>query len=160
MLLSPELYFSYSQFLVYDEVVERSGLLWTKKHVEQGFARQYSTVCFATLLEYGTAIVSVIAGAYVPGDYQRVIAVPFQAVSGVILVEGPESDIDRKVVISPGHYRLLAAQSIVNNDDENGEERIALFFESVDGPLKKSHVLVADKNLSPSETLLENAETA
>jgi hypothetical protein len=157
--LSPELYFSYSQFLVYDKAVESPGLSWTRSHFLQGFARQNSTVCFGTLLEHGTARVEIKSGGHTPCEYERVIAVPSQVISGEVIVEGPEkSDIGRQLTIPPGQYRLIAAQSVINDDDKNGEERIALYFESTTTPLEKSQILVADDELNPSQVLVESAE--
>jgi hypothetical protein len=57
--LSPRLYFSYSQFMVFDESVRLPGCEWTDEHSAQGFARWESTVNFSTLLEFGEADVVV-----------------------------------------------------------------------------------------------------
>ena len=65
LLLKPRLYFSYSQFMVYDRE-HIPGCIWTDGHVAQGFARKESVVCFGTLLEYGHADVSATVGAYSP----------------------------------------------------------------------------------------------
>src|SRR5437867_205072 len=109
--LSPRLYFSYGQFLVYDQGVPAPGCLWTHGHTAQGFARRGSTVCFRTLLEYGYADVTYELGPF-PRDssYDRVIAVPFLVTTGRVVVDGPEErDVGRIVPLPIGDYRLTAA---------------------------------------------------
>src|SRR5262245_5420755 len=118
--LSPRLYFSYSQFFVYDKSVPSVGCDWTKAHSDQGFARRESTVAFGTLLEFGHADVLVRREAYeARREYQRVIAVPFCVRSGEVAVEGAEEiTIERTVALPPGHYRLVAAQHVTGADNE------------------------------------------
>ena len=156
--LSPKLYFSYSQFMVYDQSEQLPGCDWTDEHSAQGFARRESTVCFGTPLEFGHADVTVNVAPYQPREeYARVISVPFLNSSGVITVEGPEEmDVDRIVELPPGNYRLTAAQIITGDD----EEVIDLFFELLSTPLKQSAVLVADEMLNPSKSLIETAGIA
>src|SRR5437879_3970134 len=89
--LSPRLYFSYNQFMVYDESVRLPGCAWTDGHYAQGFARRESVANFGTPLEFGHADVTVSRGAYEAKDeYVRVIAVPFLITSGRVIVDGPE----------------------------------------------------------------------
>src|SRR5687767_8053104 len=89
--LMPKLYFSYSQFMIYDLSEQLPGCDWTEHHSAQGFARRASTVCFATLLEFGHAEIHVTVGSYeARREYKRVISVPFLSVSGKVSVEGPE----------------------------------------------------------------------
>jgi hypothetical protein len=156
--LSPTLYFSYSQFMVYDASVRLPGCAWTEKHSAQGFARRESTVNFNTPLEFGYAHVTVRLENYQPQvEYNRVIAVPFLAVSGKIIVDGPEEmSVQRTFNLTLGNYRLVAAQRITGNE----EEVIDLFFESLTEPLERSAVLVADDALNPPTPLIEMAETA
>ncbi len=156
--LLPKLYFSYSQFMVYDQSVQLPGCAWTDEHSAQGFARRESTVNFNTPLEFGYADVAVHRSAYEPNsEYERVIAVPFRVVSGNVLVEGPdEMDVERKFTLPPGNYRLVAAQRVTGDE----EEVIDLFFEPLTKPLERSAVLVADDALNPSITLLETAGIA
>ena len=91
------------------------------------------------------------------GD-ERVIVVPFYSPTGQIVVEGPEEDevSDRDISIAPGHYNLLAAQRVV--DDE--EEVIDLYFQKLGEPAKHSKVLMADEELDPPAKLLEDADIA
>jgi hypothetical protein len=156
--LSPRLYFSYSQIMVYDQSEQLPGCDWTEGHVAQGFARRESTACFGTPLEFGYADVSVIFGVYQPqSDYERVISVPFRSVSGKVTVEGPEElDVDRAFEMPSGDYRLTAAQAIVGER----EERIDLFFEPVSTPLGESSILVAGEMLNPPDLLIETAGIA
>jgi hypothetical protein len=156
--LSPRLYFSYSQFMVYDQSEQLPGCDWTEEHTAQGFARRESTVCFGTPLEFGNADVVVTVGAYRPeAQYERVIAVPFRSVSGKVTIEGPEEmDVDRPFDLPRGDYKLTAAQVTFSDD----EERIDLFFDPVATPLKQSAIVIADEMLSPSEPLIETAGIA
>jgi len=157
-VLSPSLYFSYSQFMVYDQSEQLPGCAWTEEHTAQGFARRESAVCFGTPLEFGNANVVATVGAYRPeAQYERVITVPFRSVSGRVTVEGPEEmDIDRAFDLPCGDYKLTAAQTILSDDDE----RIDLFFESVAPPLERSAIVIADEMLNPPAVLLETARIA
>jgi hypothetical protein len=152
--LSHRLYFSYSQFMIYDQSVQLPGCDWTKKYTQKGFARRESTVCFGTPLEFGYADVTVMSGSYLPQvEYEQVISVPFRSDSGKLMVDGPEEmDADRVFAVPIGDYKLTAAQTIIGND-----ERIDLFFESVVAPLKHSSVIVADEMLNPPEPLIERS---
>jgi hypothetical protein len=160
LTLSPDLYFSYSQFFVYDASVQMPACEWTKAHSDQGFARRNATVAFGTLLEYGTAKVDVAIRPYQPReDYERVIAVPFTVVSGKVIVDGPEESEtgrERNFTLPSGNYRLVAVQRVTG--DEN--EAIDLFFEPLGEALERSAVLVADDGLNPPTPLLETAAVA
>jgi len=157
-VLSPSLYFSYGQFLVYDESVDLPGCDWTEEHSAQGFARRESVVNFSTLLEFGESDVTVYRGTYVPRkEYERVVAVPFHVVTGVIVVEGvEEAMIDRRILLPPGHYRLTAAQYVIGDE----EEVIELYFEPRAYPLERSEILLADEALAPPTPLVETAGIA
>jgi hypothetical protein len=156
--LSPKLYFSYSQFMVFDKTEQLPGCDWTEEHTSQGFARRESTVCFGTPLEFGYADVTIVIGPYkAREDYGRVISVPFLSSSGKATVEGPdEMDVDRVFDLPRGNYRLTAAQIIIGDD----EELIDLFFEPLEAPLKQSTILIADEMLNPPKQLTEMAGIA
>jgi hypothetical protein len=156
--LSRRLYFSYSQFVVYDQSVELPGCAWTDAHSAQGFARRESTVCFNTPLQFGYADVTVRRSAYEPREeYERVIVVPFLVTSGKVIVDGPEeSDVERSFALRPGNYRLVAAQRVTGDE----EEAIDLFFELLTKPLERSAVLVAGQALNPPSPLIETAGIA
>ncbi|MCI0527497.1 MAG: competence protein ComJ [Nitrospira sp.] len=158
MLVEFNMYFSYNQFMVSDETVKLPGCDWTDVHDKQGFARRLSTVSFLTILEFGTASVSVYLGPYVEREgYERVIAVPFFSPSGKVVIEGPENHpapLEQRLRLQPGHYKLFAAQQVVDED----AELIELYFHWLDEPAEKSEILVADEELEPPETLLEKAE--
>lgn len=155
--LSPPLYFSYGQFLVYDQSVAAPGCLWTEQHTAQGFARRESTVCFRTLLDLGYAEVVYQLDAFMSdSSYERVIAVPFFVSTGKVVVDGPEENsVSRLVEIANGRYRLTAAQRVAGE-----REHIELFFEKLELPLRKSQVVVADKELQVPDELLETAAIA
>jgi len=156
--LSPRLYFSYSQFMVYDGSVQLPGCDWTEEHTAQGFARRESVVNFNTLLEFGYADVVVNREAYeLQQGYQRVIAVPFRVTSGKVVVDGPEETaVERSVSLPPGQYRLVAAQHITGEE----EEAIDLYFEPLTKALERSTILVADHALNPPTPLIETAKIA
>ena len=158
MLLSSKLYFSYGQFMVFDSSVQLPGCDWTEAHVAQGFARRESAVNFSTLLQFGYAAVGVSRGIYEPQhEYERVIAVPFRSTSGKVNVEGPEeSPSERSFELLPGHYRLVAAQYVVGDDDEV----VNLCFEPLVEALDRSTILVADATLNPPTPLVEIAKIA
>src|SRR5213596_1432845 len=109
--LKPDLYFSYSQFFVYDESIQMPACDWTKAHSDQGFARREATVAFGTLLEFGRAKVVVVIGPYQPcEEFERVIAVPFAVVSEKVIVDGPEeteTGRQRNLTLPAGNYRLV-----------------------------------------------------
>jgi hypothetical protein len=156
--LQPRLYFSYRQFLVYDLSVRNPGCIWTDIHIAQGFARRGPVVSFGTLLEFGYADVSYCRGPFQPNEaYARVIAVPFVASTGKVMVDGPEEiNVGRAFDLPVGSYQLVAAQYIVSDE----EEVIDLFFENFEKPLGKSNVVVADGQLNPPACLIETAEVA
>jgi hypothetical protein len=144
--------------MVFDQSVAMPGCDWDEQHSAQGFARRESTVCFATLLEYGRAQVAVHQGPFrARPEYQRVIAVPFVVVSGHVAVEGPEeTDVQRSVFIPPGTYQLTAAQAIAGDNIE----AIDLYFESLVRLPESSKILLADSSLNPRLPLKEWAESA
>jgi hypothetical protein len=157
-VLLSKLYFSYNQFIVYDQSVASPGCAWTEGHSAQGFARRKSVASFGTLLEFGFADVEISVGKYESRpSYQRVIAVPFLVVSGEVLVQGPEETAaGRSFALSPGNYRLVSAQYVSGDD----KEVIGLFFEPLAQALERSAILVADEALAPPTELIENVEPA
>jgi hypothetical protein len=156
-MLTPTMYFSYGQFMVYDSSEPAPGCLWTNDHYNQGFARRSATVCYRTLKQEGEADVTYIHGHFVPRySYVRVIAVPFFSTTGRVLVEGPEEvGTGRIVNIPAGDYRLTCGQRYENNCVV-----VDLFFEKLERPLERSIVIVADSELSPPTELIESAEVA
>ena len=156
--LSPRLYFSYGQFMIYDRDVELPGCDWTEEHTAQGFARRQSVVNFNSLLEFGHADLTVSSEPYQPRrEYERVIAVPFLVTSGIVIVEGPEETaVERNIKLQPGTYRLVAAQYVTTGD----QETIDLYFEPVTPAVRHSVILLADEGLNPPDPLIETAQIA
>jgi hypothetical protein len=156
--ISTSIYFSYGQFQVFDRVVKRPGCEWTEQHHRQGFARRPYNVSFTTLVEYGDARVQVSIGPYRgSSSHERVIEVPFEVASGEVVVSGPEEAVRwTTMVVPPGHYRLIAAQEAVGEE----EEVISLFFEGLLQPLGHSRIVVADAGLAPVLPLLEDVDEA
>lgn len=153
------IYFSYNQFMIFDRSVDLPGCAWTKTHVDQGFARRENCLCVGTLLEFGEADVMVHMGPYdMREPYERVISVPIELSSGEVAIEGPEDDLEgqRFVNMDSGHYRLTAAQLVTGEN----HEKIDLFFEKLNEPLKASRIVIGDEALHPPSPLLESAEAA
>jgi len=165
ILFPSPMYFSYSQFLVYDGSAGRKGFHWTEAHGRQGFARNNVNVSFSTLLEYGYADLSLRIGPFANmRPYTRVIEVPIYAPSGTVGIEGPEEwDAQRTVSVEPGYYRLIAAQLLQEDvfdpyGADNERERIDIFLERLKQPLANSRIIIADARLHPMEPLIESAE--
>jgi hypothetical protein len=152
------IYFSYNQMLVYDSSEKLPACAWTQSHFEQGFARRSNTVCIGTPLEFGRAIVRVFIGKFNDGGgYTRAIEVPFEVSSGQIAIGGPEDfEGEHRVALSSGHYRLVAAQSIL----DDAHAALDLFLEQMASPLAHSRVLVKDDEMNPANPLLETSEIA
>ncbi len=150
------MYFSYSQFFVFDRSVKFPAVAWTQAHIEQGFARREANAAFSTLLEYGHAEVTVRVGPFASSDgYQRVVEVPLAVPSGVVVVAGPEEfEDDRIVQLTPGPYRLTVAQSVIDADTAV----IDVWFELLPSAQLVSRVLVADGELRPPDVLIETAD--
>jgi len=144
--------------MVYDKDLQLPGCAWTDQHTAQGFARRESVVNFNTLLEFGYADVVVTIGLFQPHpNYERVVAVPFLVTSGKIIVDGPEeTNVERTFALSPGSYRLVAAQCVKGDEEED----VVLFFEPLAKPLDRSAVLLVDDMLNPIMPLLETAKVA
>jgi hypothetical protein len=138
VILSARIYFAYSQFQVFDKAA-LAGHQWTQGHFDQGFARTGRSVSFGT------------------DEHARVIEVPFEVSSGEVVVGGPEEfpvKPERVFQLPKGHYRLVAAQAVTDED----QEKIDLYFEKLAEPLTKSRIVVADDALNPPSPLLETAE--
>lgn len=154
-----EIYFSYSQFMVYDGSVRLPGCEWTPAHTKQGFARQVSTANFRSMHEFGDAQIRVFLGeASGLEAAERVIAVPFLVKAGYILVEGPEEERDegRRVELPPGAYELTCAQRVTGDETEE----ISLHFAPRTVLPSNSKVLRADRQLEVPTELVEGAATA
>lgn len=157
MIAKFELYLSYGQLWVADGTVTSPGCVWTSTHVAQGFARRSLVVCFATLLEFGDATVEVVMGSYMPfASDERVIAVPLQVISGIMLIGAPDVDNDKQIEVPNGHYRIVVAQHRVGAQ----LQATRVYCEPHKQPVARSMVVLADPGLAPPESLLEWAETA
>lgn len=155
-LLEFELDYSYNQFMVHDASDPLVGM-WTERHSNQGFCRLESAVSFLTIIpEFGEATTKVFLGSYnVDEQNVRVIAVPFHCQSGKVLVGGPEWN-GEEIELSPGHYRLYAAQRFLSDE----KQAIDLYFESLARPATHSEILKADGELAFGSELLETASIA
>jgi hypothetical protein len=146
--------FSYSQFFVHDAGIRNPACEWTEAHSRQGFARRAGVAAIGTLLEYGTAQVTVEIGSPQLQLFERVVAVPLEIKGGAIAVDGPEEDFGvREMPIKNGHYRATIAQRII----DGSAEQIGIWLEEVAVPLEHSQLLVIDEALKPQFPLLETA---
>ena len=156
-ILSTRIAFGYSQFLVFDKEAP-AGHQWSQGHYDQGFARTGRSVSFGTPLEFGHGAVLVHVGPYEGrDDHTRVIEVPFEVSSGEVVVGGPEEfpvKPERVFQLPKGHYRLVAAQAVIEED----QEKIDLYFEKLAEPLATSRIISADEGMHPPTPLLETAE--
>jgi hypothetical protein len=156
IVLSPNLYFSYSQFFIYDKGIGKRACDWTKDHSRQGFARREHTVAVGTLLEFGHAQVCVHAGSPRSIEmFDRVISVPLRIETGRLAVDSVEEySIDRSIEITSGTYRVIIAQRAI---DDQIEEIVIYLDEFKKGEPIRSEILLADDALDPPSTLLESA---
>lgn len=152
------IYFSYSQFLVFDSSVSRPGCAWTERHYRQGFARRERNASFGTLLEFGHARVALHLRSYEKSvDDKRVVEVPIEVISGELVIAGPdELPSQNSVRVPPGSYRLVVAQAVVDHE----HEEIRLFLEKLSAPIPRSRLIVADEQLDATLPLLETVEVA
>jgi hypothetical protein len=156
-IFSARIVLAYSQFLVFDKEAP-AGHRWSQGHYDQGFARTGRSVSFATPLEFGRGDVLVHLGPYEGRDeHTRVIEVPFDVSSGEVVVGGPEEfpvKPERVFHLPKGHYRLVAAQAMTDEE----QEEIDLYFEKLAEPLATSRIVIADEAMRPPTPLLETAE--
>ncbi len=157
-ILSTAMYFSFSQFMVFDKSVTLPGCAWTEAHFRQGFARRSCNVNFGTLMESGYAELNIYAGPYeYRSNYRRVIEVPILVSSGEVAIEGPEEvGVRRLLRIANGHYRLTAAQAVTANN----HEAIDLYFQMASIQIMQSRIILADDALFPQAVLIESADVA
>jgi len=126
---SDTIYFSYNQFLVFDKSITLPGKAWTEEDFNRGFTHNRGHAAFRTLLEFGDGELNVYTDSYQAlNPDEMVIELPFEVLSGEVLVAGPEEFEDQRMVrIDQGEYRLTVAQTVI----DDGRERIDLFFDKV-----------------------------
>lgn len=144
------IYFSYGFFMVYDSADDNPVFDWTDAHVQQGFARSDTAVCFQSFVEFGDAEVRVFKTGYQrQPDHVRAIQVPIQFTSGSVGVEGPEDFGEgARLSIEAGAYLLTAGQT-------EDSRRIDLYFQATDSLHGRSSILLQDEELDPPSPLLE-----
>lgn len=165
-LSSRKLIFGYGQFIVTDAQISNCAFLWSEENMNQGFARQESVASFVTLEQFGVANLTVFLGSYPTvflGGYpsgkkhERVIAVPFNLVSGSLLIEGPEeAGLIEPLKVAKGAYRLVSAQTLLSAaNDEEPVLALDLYLEKKEKLPDSSTIIIQDKQLNPSFPLLE-----
>ena len=143
---SESLSFSYGQVIAYDAGEQEPGSIWTDQHINQGFVRRPHSVGIRTLIQDGTATISVFRAEPASLEaYVRVISVPIELPSGVLRLEGPdEFPVERFVNVGVGVYRLTFCQAI----NADGDIRIDIFVGATAEADPRSRVLKADGDLS------------
>ena len=151
------LYFSYSQVIAFDDCETQPGSLWTVRHVKQGFVRRPHSVGIGMISEYGEARLRVYNGKVTRHEeYDRIVSVPIEIVSGVLHFEGPEEcNVERVIHLNPGTYTLCVAQC-----NEDNFVRVDVFVESVLGNDCRSSIIKADSKMATHSDLLEDGEVA
>ena len=129
------LYYSYSQFIVYDGD-DLGDFPWTDIHIAQGFIRRDSEVSIRTLTEYGCASIELFLNAY-DGDqnFDRLLKCPFYAKSGHVFVISPDQTDDDSpmLVVDPGHYSLVVGQKFISDLDDDPEAEFNEFIKVYGG---------------------------
>lgn len=98
---------AYSQIMVTDEALRKTGSMWTDVHVRQGFVwRPNAAVFFATLDEGGDVPVEVLLRDElgVGLDALRAIRAPFVVTSGRVTIGFTTT---RTLDVPPGEYDVL-----------------------------------------------------
>lgn len=157
-LMERQMYFSYSQFMVYDGETKQPGCAWLDAHFNQGFARRETVANFRTLLEYGDARLRIWDGPFAGGEYDWVILVPLFLPSGVLRVEGPEepSSATPSINVASGYYELWCGQKSLDEDKQD----IDLFLRACPAPLVSSRIVINDGSLDDKTPFLEEAGVA
>jgi hypothetical protein len=147
MMVRRKMVFSYWQFVVFDASETESPPL--DLTFDQGFSRLTHAAAFRTIIQDGTADLSVILGKPM-GQYDRVISVPIHVISGAVLIEGPEEVGETTPIqIAVGWYRVIASQRIANSDNENQQgidEEVTIGFVPCE-PDEEPRILVQDADI-------------
>ncbi|NRA56692.1 MAG: hypothetical protein HRU13_01045 [Phycisphaerales bacterium] len=151
------LYFSYSQCFVFDESEEQHGCEWTDEHVNQGFVRRERVLAFGTILQFGTARLTVSFDPIADlGGAGRSIRCPLYLPSGKLVVMGPEETMYETapvVLVEPGWYFVTCSQWV--HDNEEVDMNINFVKDKGAGP-QQSAVLIADRGLNVPKNLRED----
>jgi hypothetical protein len=157
MIKEFDLYFSFSQFLLFDSALTEPALEWSQEHSAQGFVRAESRVAVGSLLSHGIARARVFdEPPQGVGTYRRVIAVPMELTSDRVAFTNPDALPSEAVPVElpRGHYRVFVAQRL---EEDGKRESVDVFFERLTEALTRSQIIVADDALDPPSCLLETA---
>jgi hypothetical protein len=143
---SKSIYFSYGQFVVYDDTEKLPGSCWDDRHIRQGFVRRRNAIGFSTILEFGTALLRVYSGEINrTREYARVVRVPLETPSGKVRFEGPEEyPIDRYVSVAKGVSLITVAQFHI----DEGSIQLDLYIVPVIGKKHHSSIIVSEAGMS------------
>jgi len=142
---------------VYDAAEQNPEIRWLPEYTKQGFARRERTIQFVLLEDAGIALVTVFSGWPEDiGSATRAIAVPLEATTGEVHIEGLEEwPEERYVKVVPGRYTVVLLQRM----DQEGNQLVLDFFLDSERVSQESLILKADERLRIPTMLLENAES-
>jgi hypothetical protein len=149
---------SHSQIAAFDSKLAQPFNMWTKKHVDQGFAWRPGSASFRTIAG-GPHSIMLSAGsgekdAELSPDAIRIIQVPFNVPSSGLIEISSISD-SSLVELPPGQYQLIYECSA---PEQGIVSRINLKFRMQDSPT--FDVLRADDELSLTGELCTRASPA
>lgn len=149
-LTEDEFYFSHGSLFIEDKNYKPSGKEWSTADYQKGYVSEPGYAQLSFISAIGIAKLKIVNGKYHPkGEYQAAIAVPFD-VSDSGQVEASSVATERIMfAISPGAYKLIFAQYMLDEDTRLGDILVAdLFFEPVDTALTESETLIAHESFS------------
>jgi hypothetical protein len=139
--------FEYHALFILDESKENPAPFdWTKSEMIQGCQYTDSYIHVVTMASEGTAQLQIFLEEYSHNpEYQWVVQIPLVLYKGNLLVRAV-SGYDLKAELPPGNYKIVVAQTVlVEDDEEKGTiERIDIFFMPTPELLQKSEVLFID----------------
>jgi hypothetical protein len=152
-MVEHSLFVTYMQFCVFNSDVKCPFSIWTRQHIDQGFAWRSDSSSFSTLSNDGEKVFQVYREKVPLKFAQRVIQVPFDVgLAGVVEIASISDAFH--IDISPGSYTLQVSMSLLSSDIEV----IRLEFLSDGDRLFK--ILVADPAIDLSAELLIGADLA
>lgn len=152
-----DLYVSYSQIAIFWASLQQPFNLWTKRHVDQGFAWRPGSVSFGTLVESGTHSVQLEITDHagpLSATAVRAIEVPFEVPTDGNIEVASISD-SMPLSLPVGNYSLRC-EFFASND--TGVARVRLVFATVD--VQHFAVIRQDDQLVIEGELLTIAEPA
>ncbi len=149
-LAEDEFYFSHGALFIEDKNYKPSGKQWSTEDYQKGYVSEPGSVQLSFISAIGIAKLKIEIGKYHPKEeYQAAIAIPFE-VSDSGQLEASSVATERIMfAISPGAYKLIFAQYMLEEDTRLGDILVAdLFFEPVDEAPTESETLIVHESFS------------